>query len=194
VSKTHSVDDSIPAWFIAEGEWLKQAMSDFINSGYEIAKRFAHSVERDADFFDFIIVQYPEIPRGYWRRMLKVGCGHLDFRILSGGVRFGNRVERLPIHEQRRLLDNPVNLLLHNGDILVTSAHKLQAEQLKQVVAYDHIRDVAEQRAYLEDNQMNTVKKRKSVIVSLDGDDFIVDDVSVTSKKVILYIRTMLGA
>jgi len=46
--------------------------------------------------------------------------------------------------------DEPVELMVGNGDTLMVQPSKMTGKQLKQVYARDHIRDLGEQRAWLE--------------------------------------------
>lgn len=92
------------------------------------------------------------IPRSLARKLRALYRGsvlpdvfiHLDGRLCSC-------VASLPIPQQRAMLaDEPVQLLTTAGDTLNMPPSKLTAFQVRQVFGHGHIRDAAEQRAWLE--------------------------------------------
>lgn len=80
------------------------------------------------------------------------------------------KAEMLPVQDQRRLLEHAsVDLVVVKDggiEILKVDPRKLASKQIKQVFARGHIRDAAEQRAWIENKMFPKAKKGKAS----DGD------------------------
>lgn len=189
--------DTIPDWFVTEGHWLAEAMRDFLKRGEEIACRYTAAIDRDPTFHEFLSIQYPDIPTPYWRRMERVGRGQLDMRIVSGNAPWGNKLEKLSITDQKRALDDRLPLLLENGDVLHVAVSDIRPRQADQLFSFDHIRDLAAQRAFIENQKSEeakeNVKSTDTVEVEVSGDDFLVDGKPVSRRKLASYIKALLG-
>lgn len=188
--------DNTTDWFATEAHQLSLWMKDFLKQGQQIARRYVAAVDRDPTFYDFLIVQYPDIPSQYWRRIERVGRGQLDVRIVAGNASWGNKLEKLPLSDQKRALDDRLPLLLENGDVLHVSVSDIRQRQADQLFAFDHIRDLAAQRAFIENQKLEEEKKRvkttDSAHVGVAGADFLVGGKLVPRKKLASYIKALL--
>lgn len=143
-----------PAWYSDTLTALRAALGRFREAVTEAAQCYVAAIERDPAFRDFIADEMPDVPASLWRALEQVGRGLLDGRIITGGVAYGNRLRRLPIHEQRRAMDETLPLLVGDGDQLAVKLSSLTPDQAEQIFAPDHIRTLEEQRAWIEDRRM----------------------------------------
>ena len=144
---------SIPSWFPEAIDSLRSALGRFREAVTEAAQQYVAAIDRDPDFRGYLIDEMPDVPASLWRALEQVGRGLLDGRIITGGIAYGNRLRRLPIHEQRRAIDESLPLLVGTGDQLPVKLSSLTPDQAEQLFAGDHIRTLEEQRAWLEDRR-----------------------------------------
>lgn len=81
------------------------------------------------------------------RRLEQIGAGAWDHRLFLSTRR---GLERMSITEQKQALDNGTEVLLADGDVMLVKYDNMTQEQARQVFAATHIRDIAEQRAWME--------------------------------------------
>jgi hypothetical protein len=75
---------------------------------------------------------------------------------------YARKVLAFTTEEQERVLnDEPIDVLASDGSILKELPSKMPKQTQKQVFAKDHIRDDAEQRAWLEAQRMKTTVTRE---------------------------------
>lgn len=73
------------------------------------------------------------------------------------GVR---KLRAMPLSQQEKFAAEPIELLVHEDgktDVLKVHVKNLTASQSQQVFAKDHIRDIAEQRAFMFDKSASTL-------------------------------------
>lgn len=109
---------------------------------------------------------FPDIPNYKWELFELVGMEKIaPGLVIYGGTGF-NLIKRLPIKEQEKILSKPIDVLIigkdGNVDTLKAEFKSLSFEQQKQVVAYDHIRGLSEQRTYIESIRTNDYIKTKT--------------------------------
>jgi len=91
----------------------------------------------------------PGVVPSVWRRLEAVGNGSLDHRLMNAASRGAQSLRRLPAPLQAECLDRGVDVLLAGGDSLRVAVDNLQASQVRQVFAGDHVRSLSEQKAFL---------------------------------------------
>lgn len=110
------------------------------------------------------LIESTMLPHTVAARCIMIVNGELDKRLAFQKGMAANSLVRCPIHEQKRALDVGVPLLCSDGiDNLLVQVDKLDREACSQVFAIDHIRDLSEQRVWMETNR--SVKKKKATKV-----------------------------
>jgi hypothetical protein len=126
-----------------------------INNGVEsltqACKLYVQTIDKDIELQAVFFETYPEIPHTAWRRFEAVGRGNLHPKLLINFNCAARRLERCSFSEQTQYVEKPFNVLLNNSDTLPVSLYNLTPGQIRQVFAKDHVRNIPEQRAYLED-------------------------------------------
>ena len=111
---------------------------------------YVKTIDKDPEAIIDFEETYPDISTSAWRRFEAVGRGSLHVKLLTNLTVGAKKLERCSYTEQAKYSEEPLDVLLADGDMLKVGIHNLQPAQLKQVFASDHIRTRPEQRAYLE--------------------------------------------
>jgi hypothetical protein len=118
-----------------------------------------------------IQAKFPEIGMSVLNQLEAVGRGTLHPRLTMVSNPGFVRLRGLPMSDQTRYLEEPVELVLEKDgefDTLLVKAVDLTPEQAKQVFAADHVRDQGAQRAWLEGERAKAeVEKRTTPIPDL---------------------------
>jgi len=97
---------------------------------------------------------FPDIPEIKWEQFALCGMGKIAPALLVYSHNGANLIRRLPVKDQEVILSKPIDVLVirENGqtDSIKAEFKSLTGQQQRQVVAYDHIRTLPEQRAYVE--------------------------------------------
>lgn len=180
VIKRVALDTEIAAPFVAELAALKtnedfqkafaQAINEFKESTIRLAVIFTSWANTDRDAA-ILFAEENGFSRCTMSRLEAIACGTLDTRLLAPHNRSVNKMVRLPIHEQRRLLDEGVPMVLADKpeQHLIVDPTVLLKEQVAQVFSFDGVRSLAEQRAYLEEMKLRAEASRESKVFDVVG-------------------------
>jgi hypothetical protein len=94
-----------------------------------------------------------QVPVDALAQLEKIGRGQLCPQLLLADYPAARRMERLPMSEQERLMNGPVEVLVMrdgHADTLQVNVQHLTSQQVKQVFATNHVRSLAEQRQWVE--------------------------------------------
>jgi len=92
----------------------------------------------------------PHIPNSAWARFEAIGRGilHPELALMAGpGPR---RLITLPMSDQKKYVNTPVNLLMKDGTILKAKVRELNRKQADQAFTINSVRSIEEQKLYLE--------------------------------------------
>ena len=87
----------------------------------------------------------PFIPASAWSGLERVGRGEVMPRLLLGS----SFLCRYPISEQKKYTDDPIQVALDDGDTLSVMHYNLSNYQRRQIDGKNHVRTIAEQRAWM---------------------------------------------
>lgn len=115
----------------------------------------ADLVDRDADVIDRIVQLSPMLTKGILRSLERIGRDELvPELLLKNGLAYA-KLRELPVQTQRRLLREPIPLLIETKtgvDTLNVTLDALSPQQVRQVFSHDGVRTPAEQRAWMVRN------------------------------------------
>lgn len=118
-------------------------------------------------------------------KFVAIGRGQIHPELMTHTSPAARRLVSCDVSEQRRYLTEPLPLLvLRDQDQTETMQVQLDAltpEQARQVIDRDHVRDLAEQRAWLEDQLEKRRSKRRAAVE--DAGDFVIKGHKVVFKK-----------
>lgn len=143
-------------------------------------------IEKNPDVKARIVREHPEISFSVLSRLEMVGRGMVKPEFLLSDAPAYRAVRCLPISDQERLSTDP-NLPLvireqGRTEVLHVDFRNLQASQVSQVFAKDHIRTEAEQRAWIEAQERPKMKRdwwiEDGMVVFRKGARFTVSQLS----------------
>lgn len=95
------------------------------------------------------------LPSSFLNNSERVGRGELHPNLmLKSGHQFA-RLRFLPLSEQTKALDAPIEVLCINGDKLKVAIDNLTKQQVDQVMSSSGIRDIPAQKAYIESQKQS---------------------------------------
>jgi hypothetical protein len=171
----------------------EQTIENFVAVLYEgvsawekAGKLLVALIDRNPDVKQKIVREHPEISMGVLSRLEMVGRGFVKPAMLLSDAPAYRAARVLPVSDQDKLISDPhIPLLVReNGatEILQVDFRNLQAGQVRQVFASDHIRDEAEQRAWLEAQARPSMKRdwwvEDGMVVFRKGAKFTVSQLS----------------
>lgn len=184
--------DLIPSWFEITKDSIAEGFSVATENIQKIAEIYVKAIDKDPKFRDYLTDELPAVSGGIWRSLEMVGRGLLDSRIAAGGVPFGHKLRKLTVSEQRQALDGTLPLLTSTGDTLQVKIDALMPKQADQVFASNHIRSLAEQRAWQEDKAQESKKKIKlvhPVEINKKRRCIVVNGITLTAADLADYLR-----
>ena len=141
----------------------KKGFERQINGIVDVARAYKKAILAGPQWRKKFVSAFPFITPYIWTRYELVSEGKLIPRLAVYPYTGGHVLEKLPLREQERALSGPIEVVVKDSkgqtDILKTEFQNLTPEQRKQVVTFDHIRDVAEQKAFLESEKTNVWAK-----------------------------------
>jgi len=132
----------------------KVSFSSINDSLNVIGKNYVKCIIAGEEHAQAFKESFPDIPNHKWELFELVGMEKIaPGLVIYGGTGF-NIIKRLPVKEQEKILSKPIDVLIIDAkgktDTIKAEFKSLSFDQQKQVIAYDHIRSLPEQRAYIE--------------------------------------------
>ena len=121
-----------------------------IESIKEAAKIYVSAIDRCSGAKAAFREALPQISHVLWADLEKVGRGQIHEKLLLCSGRSAQMMRTLNLSEQTEILDNGVQLLLHDGTIISVMHENLTQSQISQVFVSGHVRSVEAQRAWME--------------------------------------------
>lgn len=129
---------------------FRELFATGIEKIHDAAKVYVEAIDADEEAANEFKAAFPGIPHGAWAGFEAVGRGWLDRRLLWGGGNAAGALKRLPLSQQSKSLDRGVEVLAADGSALLVKVEDMTNAQIKQAFASDHLRNLSEQRAWLE--------------------------------------------
>lgn len=117
-------------------------------------------------------------------KLVAVGRGHIHPDLLLHTSPAAQMLLGCDVSEQRRYIEQPLELMVLHDDQPQTLQVKLDAltpDQARQVIDRDHVRDLAEQRAWLESQLAKQQAKRQAAVE--DEGNFVIKGHKVLFKQ-----------
>jgi hypothetical protein len=150
---------------------IMDKLSDMKSLWLEAASLYCDAIDQNPSFRDWCIENSPPGCARVFRSLEDVGRGRLDVRVAQGSIPFSGQIRRLSIEDQSKIIDNGTDLLLPSGETLLIKASAMTNDQSRQVIASDHIRNLSEQKAWIESQktkQAIAAKKTSTPILEPD--------------------------
>lgn len=131
-------------------------------------KIYAYAISNYPDAAEKFKEVCPGIPSGAWRRFELIGMGCMHPSLLTMEHPATKKLERLSFADQKQAIEGQIEVLTKDGDHCRVSIKDLPANLTDQVFANNHIRTLAEQKVWLE-NQSGGKFKPVSVGYKIVG-------------------------
>jgi hypothetical protein len=159
-------------------EYLVLKINGIQKSIMETAKEFVMYCEAFPNIIDELLDR--NIPRTLLTTLDGIGRGKIYEGLLFESGSQYRRLQKCPISEQEKYFNQPIAVVLADGDKLNIKIENLTPAQAKQVFANDHVRTDAEQRAYLE--SLKTDYAVKAVINMAEKPKYICDKEGIVTR------------
>ena len=127
---------------------IGKALENLARSVAECGRLVVQALEVAPDAIAQLSRKYPQVPRAMWTRLEKVGRGVVDSRVALG-CPYSLQLQRLPLSQQVRALDQMLDLALPDGDSCKIRLQDATPEQAAQLIGPSGIRGPEEQAAFL---------------------------------------------
>ena len=147
-------------------EQAKKIRSTFIASldGFvETGKMIADAIDADPRNLDKLKELCGDIiPETLWTKLEHIGRGWLHAKCLfPGGAKNANKIARLPYNDQKRVFDGErVEMLTVDGEVMNVKITEVEPDQADQLINRNHIRNLSEQKAYIENRKASEAFKK----------------------------------
>ena len=128
----------------------------------EAARIYVETIDSAPDSKQKFMERLPSFPSGLWLTLEGIGRKVIDSRLLFSGGSIVGKLRRLPFSEQKKTLDDGVQLLTAERDAILVKLEHMDSDQLDQVFAKDHVRSLGEQRAWLESRSEDRVDPQQA--------------------------------
>lgn len=133
------------------------------------AQEYADALSVDPAARDMFAAAYPTYPSSVWSGFIRIAAGDMHESLLFDGTSGGRALLKCPYDVQEHYIDNPVSMVTSDGEMLNVSVSKLTGNQVNQVFASGCVRDVAEQRAWIESQKTAAAINKKVKIDKTNG-------------------------
>lgn len=135
-------------------ESIRSCLEKGIRELKRVGELYVEAITNNPEMREAIQDAIPEISPSTWSRFELLGRGHAVAQLVYDDSLPAKNLLRCPLSEQEKYIGGEgFELLLDNGDILKVSLHNLTRTQTHQVFAKDHVRDIAEQKAWLKQSK-----------------------------------------
>ena len=145
---------------------IGQAMADLANSMAKAGKLIVQAIDLFPDAMPQLRKKFPAVPLRMWTTLEKVGRGVMDNRVALG-CPHSFLLQRLPLSDQRRALDESIDLVLTNGDTCKIKVQDSTSTQARQLIGDSNLRSIEQQAAWLR-GQIAPPPKSKSAILAYE--------------------------
>ena len=140
-------------------EGVKLAMTDSAKAITVAAQHYYDALKLNPKARDLFNDAFPTVSSQTWSGFIRIASGEMDCRLLFDATPAARALTYCDSDTQAHYLDNPVPVSCGNGDTILVQLDKMTSEQARQVFNRGAVRDIAEQRAWIE-----TQKTRKNII------------------------------
>ena len=137
----------------------KTAFMEGVNGLFKFAQIYAKTITEYPESKKAFKEAIPQLSGAAWSQVEKVGNGAMNPNLLIDTSYGAQVVKGLPIAEQDIACYEGIEVLTADGSCLKVTPSRMTPEQSRIAIAKDHIRDIPEQKAFIE-----TLKLKKSMV------------------------------
>lgn len=177
-------------------EQFRAKINESANSIEEAARIYYNAVHGSPEAAALFRSAFPSVSSRTWSNFMKLAQGALLKSLVFNGSHGAVALSYCDIDSQKVFTTNPVPVMLSNGDILQIHLDKLTGFQSRQVFNRGSVRDLAEQRAWIE-TQKTRAKITKTKMVDRENGVFVkgnrlhVGELKFSKADLLRYIKMM---
>ena len=141
-TKERKINDHINAF--------RSGMVDSAEAIKTAAKHYYEALRIDPIARDMFTEQFPTVSSQTWSGMIRIASGEMDHRLLFDATPGARALTHCDATTQSLYINKPIPVCCGNGDTILVQLDKMTSEQTRQVFNRGAIRDIAEQRAWIE--------------------------------------------
>ena len=153
------ITKSQTAQIIAHIEGVKSSMSESRAAITKAAKHYYDALRINSAARDMFAAAFPTVATSTWSGFIRIASGEMDPRLLFDATPAARALTKCDVQTQEYYIENPIPVSCGNGDTILVQAEKMTGEQARQVFNHGAVRDLAEQRAWIE-----TQKTRHQIV------------------------------
>jgi hypothetical protein len=163
----------------------------------QLCKFYVDDIDKNPDHVDGYLEFFPNLSRQTWRYIELAGRNKAVPEIIFQQNAVVKKLVKCPISEQEKYLKEPIPVLdpKKPGDHLLIMYTDMQRDQIEQVFAFDHVRTLAEQKAWLlsqsskkRDIKLSDGPKRPKVIGGVLN---VYEPTKITLQELTAYLQEM---
>lgn len=146
---------------------IDKAMEGLARSIDLAGRLVVEAVDVFPDASDRLTKRHPTIPPRMWQMLEKVGRGTMDGRVALG-CPYAFQLQRLPLSEQRKALDQLLTLALPDGDSCRIRLQDATPDQARQLIGDNSIRTVEQQTQWVRSQDAKQPAKTQRAMISYE--------------------------
>jgi len=151
----------------------------------EAGEIIANALDAEPDHIDRIC-EVTGLSSDIVRRFEQIGRREIYPQLLANTSDGFRKLSACPYREQKLYAENPVKLLVYKDNDTATLIVRIDAlthDQVRQVFAKNHVRDLGEQRAWIESQRKKAIEKAITETSSLQEAAFIIKGKRIIFRK-----------
>jgi hypothetical protein len=173
-----------------------ESVKDSTEAIKKAAKHYYEALKINPSARDTFADAYPTVSSRTWSGFIRIASGEMDSRLLFDATSGARALSACDSETQAHYIENPVPVSCGNGDTMLVQLDKMTSEQARQVFNRGTVRDLAEQRAWIETQKTRnlitikpTVDKANEVYVK--GSNLHAGSLVLTRAELLRYLGQM---
>lgn len=171
------------------------AMADSANAIATAGRIYYEAIKDHPSARQAFAQAMPGIPSALWANLARVGSGALNAKLLTDCTPGARALCYCDPETQSRYIAEPVAVAVGGGDKMLIATDKLTSEQVRQVFHNGAVRDLAEQRAWIETQKTRAAIQKPTVDpvndIYVEKGVLHIGTVKLTRKELLKYLQQM---
>ena len=177
---------------------VKTSMAASRDAVQQAAKHYYDALKVDASARDMFAEAFPTVSSATWSGFVRIASGEMDARLLFDATPAARALVKCDSTTQTHYIETPIPVSCGNGDTILVQLDKMTGEQARQVFNHGAVRDVAEQRAWIETQKTRKQIKTKPTIdkvneVFVKGSHLHVGKLKLSRAELLRFLAQMEG-
>jgi hypothetical protein len=122
----------------------------------QAGKTYVQAIDTYPNAARVFSAKFPMLNEEVWRRLELVGRNKMHYLLLIDSSPAADRLRTLTYEDQQKAMNDGLDVLAKDGSSVRVAANRLTPDMAEQVIVKGHIRNLAGQKAFLEDRKPKT--------------------------------------